>query len=355
MVVHALDCLGLLAYNEGSGGARSFPGSILMSRLNRRRHGRVERLRAPRLDVPPLRRPCRRAGFPAHLQREGSDRLAAGQDGAGRQDGLRRRPVRGQGRRPRDHRLEGHAPEDDRDRHGGVVRRRLHPPPGIPRLPGCQQRPPPAGQGLRASAPDPRLSPGRPVQDAQGLQGRRLERDRGDRHRHQGPLHLQRRAARSRPRDPRQGAPRPAIRDQRGRIPEHPDQARGASSGGQARHPLRRPGARAPGARRLFAAGGEEPARGLLDSRRRLAGGRQVGASRSSRRRSWTRGSSSSPPTTGSCRTSTWGPSCATSPSRSAGCTTTSPSTAAIRSGCSSWAIPPVRSSPRWSAPTIAT
>ena len=70
-------------------------------------------------------------------------------------------------------------------------------------------------------------------------------------------------------------------------------------------------------------------------------------ASRSSRRRSWTRGSSSSPPTTGSCRTSTWGPSCATSPSRSAGCTTTSPSTAATRSASSSWAIPPVRSSPR--------
>ena len=71
---------------------------------------------------------------------------------------------------------------------------------------------------------------GRPVQDAQGLQGRRLERDRGGRHRHQGPLHLQRRAARSRPRDPRQGAARPAIRDQRGRIPEHPGQEGGASA-----------------------------------------------------------------------------------------------------------------------------
>ena len=32
----------------------------------------------------------------------------------------------------------------------------------------------------------------------------------------------------------------------------------------------------------------------------------------------------------------------------------TSPSTAAIRSASSSWAIPPERSSPRWSAPTIA-
>ena len=120
-----------------------------------------------------------------------------------------------------------------------------------------------------------------------------------------------------------------------------------AGPGRQTRHPLRRPGARAPGARCLFAARGEEPARRLLDSRRRLADGRQDRASRSSRRRSWTRGSSSSPPTTGSCRTSTWGPSCATSPSPSAGCTTTSPSTAAIRSGSSSWAIPPARSSPR--------
>ena len=261
--------------------------------------------------------------------------------------GHRRRPVRGQGRRPRDHRLEGHAAQDDRDRHGGVVRRRLHPPPGVPRLQGREQRPAPEGQGLRASTPDPRLPSGRPVQDAQGLQGRRLERDRGGRHGHQGPLHLQRRAARSRPRDPRPRAPRPAIRDQRGRIPQHPDQEGGRGPGRQARHPLRRPGARAPGARRLFAAEGEEPAGGLLDSRRRLADGRQDRASRSSRRRSWTRGSSSSPPTTGSCRASTWRPSSATSPSPSAGCTTTSPSTAAIRSGCSSWAIPPARSSPR--------
>ena len=123
----------------------------------------------------------------------------------------------------------------------GVVRRRLHPPPGIPRLPGREQRPPPAGQGLRTPAPDPRLPAGRPVQDAQELQGRRLERDRGGRHRHQGPLHLQRRAARGRPRYPRQRAARPAIRDQRGRIPEHPDQAGGHRPGGQARHPLRRP------------------------------------------------------------------------------------------------------------------
>ena len=63
-----------------------------------------------------------------------------------------------------------------------------------------------------------------PYKTLKKLQGRRLERDRGGRHRHQGPLHLQRRAARSRPRHPRPGAPRPAIRDQRGRIPEHPDQ-----------------------------------------------------------------------------------------------------------------------------------
>ena len=126
-----------------------------------------------------------------------------GGDRAGRQDGLRRRPVRGQGRRPRHHRLEGHAPQDGRDRHGGVLRRRLHPPPGIPRLPGCEQRPPPAGQGLRPPAPDPRLPAGRPIQGAPGLQGRRLERDRGGRHRHQGPLHLQRRAARGRARHPR--------------------------------------------------------------------------------------------------------------------------------------------------------
>ena len=41
----------------------------------------------------------------------------------------------------------------------------------------------------------------------------------------------------------RQGAARPAIRDQRGRISEYPDQEGGANSGRQTRHPLRRPGA----------------------------------------------------------------------------------------------------------------
>ena len=70
----------------------------------------------------------------------------------------------------------------------------------------------------------------------------------------------------------------------------------------------------------------EKPARGLLDSRRRLANGRQKRASRSSRRFSWTKGLSSSPPTTGSCRAWTWRPSCATSPSPSTGCMTISPS-----------------------------
>ena len=110
-----------LAYNQGSGGVRPFTGSILMSPLHRRRTAESSvfallfstfLLSAARADEP---------GFKSHLQREGSDRLAAGQRRAGRQDGLRRRPVRGQGRRPRDHRLEGHAPQDGRDRHGGIV------------------------------------------------------------------------------------------------------------------------------------------------------------------------------------------------------------------------------------------
>ena len=65
--------------------------------------------------------------------------------------------------------------------------------------------------------------------------------------------------------------------------------------------------------------------------------------SRSSPGRSRTGGSSSSPPTTGSCRKWTWRPSCATSPRRSTGCTTTSPSTEAIRIASSSWVIPPAQ------------
>ena len=119
--------------------------------------------------------------------------------------------------------------------------------------------------------------------------------------------------------------------------------------------PYADPGARAAGARRLFAARGEEPAGRLLDSRRRLAGGRQVGrpAQAAGVHGQGVRLRLHQLPAPAAA--STWGPSCATSPSRSAGSTTTSPSTAATRSGSSSWAIPPGRSSPRWSAPTIAT
>ncbi len=88
-----------------------------------------------------------------------------------------------------------------------------------------------------------------PYKTLKGYKRRRLERDRGGRHRHQGPLHLQWRGARSRPRRPRQRATRPAIRDQRGRVPRHPDQAGGGSLRGQTRHPLCRPASRATGAR----------------------------------------------------------------------------------------------------------
>ncbi len=93
----------------------------------------------------------------------------------------------------------------------------------------------------------------------------------------QGPLHLQRRAARSGPRHPRPRAALPAIRDQRGGVPEHPDQAAGPRAGGPTRHPLCRPRPRTPGARCLCAARRQGPAGGLLDPRRRLADRRQVG------------------------------------------------------------------------------
>jgi epsilon-lactone hydrolase len=53
---------------------------------------------------------------------------------------------------------------------------------------------------------------------------------------------------------------------------------------------------------------------------------------RSSHRFSWSKGSDSSPLTTDSSAAWTWRPSCATWPSPSAGCTSTSPTTAAIRS-----------------------
>ena len=86
-----------------------------------------------------FRRSCRRAGFQAHLQREGSDRLAAGQHRAGRQDGLRRRPIRGQGRPPRDFPRNPFRPSHTRDAAAdltpGRSRRRRHGPADpLPRL-----------------------------------------------------------------------------------------------------------------------------------------------------------------------------------------------------------------------------
>ena len=57
-------------------------------------------------------------------------------------------------------------------------------------------------------------------------------------------------------------------------------------------------------------------------------------ACRSSRKPSWTKGSSSSPRITGCTRTSTWGRSCATSPSRSTGSTTMSAEQGSDQESC---------------------
>ena len=63
-------------------------------------------------------------------------------------------------------------------------------------------------------------------------------------------------------------------------------------------------------------------------------------ACKANRRPSWTKDSSSFPRTTDSCPALTWESWCATSQNPFAGYTITLPSTAAIRTACSSWVIP---------------